>query len=69
MAAAASRGEGFKAFLAKRKAEYRSNFPFLTDSQVVAKVKKVWKSQQARGALTTDKCELISCHFHISFAL
>lgn len=58
MAAAASQRETFKAFVARRKGEYRSKFPFLTDSQVVAKLKRLWKSQQAREVLSTEKSEL-----------
>lgn len=50
-----SRRENFKTFAARKKAEYRSNFPFLTDSQIVAKLKRVWKTQQAREAQTTEK--------------
>ena len=64
MAAAASQRETFKAFVARRKGEYRSKFPFLTDSQVVAKLKRLWKNQQAREVLTTDKCELSSVYLH-----
>ena len=58
-----SQRECFKSFLKKRKAEYRSQFPFLTESQVAAKLKRLWNSQQARETLTADNCE-----FLISFA-
>ena len=62
MATAENRGENLKSFVTRRKAEYRSKFPFLTDSQVVAKLKRLWKSQQARAALASDtNCELRLC--------
>lgn len=50
MASSSSRGDSFKSFLAERKAEYRSKFPFLTESQIVAKLKRLWNNQQARDA-------------------
>ena len=62
MATLSSRGDSFKTFLAEKKAEYRSKFPFLTESQVVAKLKRVWNNQQARDTRATAvKCKLALC--------
>ena len=36
----------FKTFVARRKAEYSLRFPFLTERQILAKLRKVWKSQK-----------------------
>lgn len=57
MASSSSRGDSFKTFLAERKAEYRSKFPFLTESQIVAKLKRLWNNLQAREAAVKSKCE------------
>lgn len=59
MAAANGAGENVKSFVARRKAEYRTKFPFLTDSQVVAKLKRLWKSQKSREGKPTEACEII----------
>ena len=66
MASSSNRGDSFKTFLAERKAEYRSKFPFLTESQVVAKLKRLWNNQQqARGTRATAvKSKLALCKLY-----
>ena len=37
----------FKSFAARKKAEYALRFPFLTDRQILAKLRRVWKAASA----------------------
>lgn len=39
-------GLNFKTFVVRRKAEYSMRFPFLTERQILAKLRKVWDSNK-----------------------
>ena len=59
MAAGDVAGEqlNFKTFVVRRKAEYSLRFPFLTERQILAKLRKVWKSQKGPAASRGRKRE------------
>lgn len=39
--------ENFRAFVARKKLEYSLKFPFLKESQIVAKLRRIWTNQRA----------------------
>lgn len=39
----------FKTFLKERKREYVLLFPFLTDSQIIAKLRRIWDTARANS--------------------
>ena len=39
--------ENFRVFVARKKLEYSLKFPFLKESQIVAKLRRIWTNQRA----------------------
>lgn len=48
---------GFKTFMSRRKAEYCLRFPFLTERQISAKLRRVWEFQKGSRASKCRKRE------------
>ena len=51
MSKMAAAGESFRSFVARRKLEYSHKFPFLKESQIVAKLRRIWTGQKASTCL------------------
>ena len=47
----------FKTFVVRRKAEYSMRFPFLTERQILAKLRKVWESYKYTAASRGTKSD------------
>lgn len=54
---AASREPNFKSFVIRKKTEYSLRFPFLTERQILAKLRRVWECQKSSAASRSRKME------------
>ena len=54
--------ENFKAFVSRKKLEYSLKFPFLKESQIVAKLRRIWTNQRANCSTASLSGKFIWFH-------